>query len=210
LILNARISIPSNDKDFNDEFIFFSRPAVQEKVGLSSGGFLLFTLLAGGDYNCGVEGCGAITALGLVKCGFGDTLLEALINRKHGDWSDAAWDSFLIQWRAGIRHELANNWSGMLHSCQAKLALVFPETFPTPNIIQLYFAPLVSESFPNSPTWYELCEPMIFHIAKFCLDKFHWNTEKAKQKFTASLWDGVFLRLLYFVGLFLSFDCEGI
>ena len=79
-ILNARISIPSNDKDFNDEFILFYQPAVQEMVGLSPGGLLLFALLSGGDYDNGVEGCGAVTALGLAKCGFGDQLLASLKN----------------------------------------------------------------------------------------------------------------------------------
>lgn len=205
MILNALTSIRSDDKDFNDEFIFFSRSAVQEKIGLSPGGLLLFSLLSGGDYNRGLEGCGAITALGLARCGFGDTLLEALTNHKRYGWSDTAWNSFLIEWRAGIQHELANNSSGKLHSRQAKLALVFPETFPASNIIQFYSAPLVSNSFPNSDTWYELCEPMIFNIARFCLDKFHWTAEKAKKKFTASLWDGVFLWLLYFVGLCICF-----
>ena len=35
------------------------------------------------------------------------------------------------------------------------------------------------------------------------VDKFHWSAEKVKQKFATSLWDGIFLRLLYFVRLHL-------
>jgi len=106
--------------------------------------------------------------------------------------SDEDWNHFLFQWHARIQHELTNNLFGMLSSCQTKLALKFPETFPSPDILQLYYAPLISESFPNSPTWYVICEPMIFKIAKFCSENFYWGAEKAKRKFTASFWDGVF------------------
>jgi Holliday junction resolvase YEN1 len=170
-----------------------------EEIGLSQGGFLLLALLSGGDYDDGVEGCGAMTALGLAKCGFGAQLVDALTNYHNQKLSAEAWDNFLVQWRAEMRHELTNNSSGMLSRRYAKLALQLPETFPSPAALQLYSAPLISESFPNSSSWYEICEPMIVGIAKFCSDKFHWSAEKAKKKFSASLWDGVFLRLLYFV-----------
>jgi holliday junction resolvase YEN1 len=69
---------------------------MQEMVGLSPGGLLLFASLSGGDYDNGVEGCGAITALGLAKCGFGDQLLASLKDHQCGDLSDADWNSFLI------------------------------------------------------------------------------------------------------------------
>jgi len=200
-------SIPSVNKKFNDEFTFFFQPALEE-FGLSQGGFLLLALLSGGDYDHGIEGCGATTALGLAKCGYGDQLLGALIDHHHQKLSDETWNGFLSQWRTRIRHELTNNSSGMLNCRQAKLASKIPETFPAPNILQLYFAPLISGSFPASSTWYEICEPMILGIAKFCSDNFHWGVEKAKRKFTASLWDGVFLRLLYFVS-FLLLDSGG-
>jgi hypothetical protein len=149
-----------------------------------------------------------MTALGLAKCGFGAQLLDALTDHHNQKLSDEAWVNFLVHWRAEMRHELTNNSSGMLRCCQAKLASKLPETFPSPIVLQLYFAPLISESFPNSSHWYEIREPMITGIAKFCSDTFHWDTERVKRKFTASLWDGVFLRLLYFVS-FLSYSLFG-
>jgi len=156
-------------------------------------------LLSGGDYDDGVEGCGAMTALGLAKCGFGAQLADALTDYHNQKLSAEAWDNFIVQWRVEMQHELTSNSSGMLSRRHAKLASQLPETFPSPNVLQLYFAPLVSKSFPKSSSWYEICEPVIPGIAKFCSDEFHWSTEKAKKKFTASLWDGVFLRLLCFV-----------
>jgi Holliday junction resolvase YEN1 len=171
-------------------------------MGLLQGGFLLFALLLGGDYDHGIEGCGPATALGLAKCGFGEQIWEALTDHHCHKLSDKAWNRFLNQWRAEIQHELTDNLSGALRSRNTKLALSFPETFPNPDILRLYFSPLVSESFPNASTWYELQEPMIFNIAKFCSDKFCWSAEKTREKFTSSLWEGVFLRLLYFVRFF--------
>ena len=140
-----------------------------------------------------------MTALGLAKCGFGAQLVDALTNYHNQKLSAEAWDNFLVQWHAEMQHELINNSSRTLSHCYAKLSLQLPETFPSPAALQLYSAPLISESFPNSSSWYEICEPMIVGIAKFCSDKFHWSTEKAKKKFLASLWDGIFLQLLYFV-----------
>ena len=97
-----------------------------------------------------------------------------------------------------------------LGCCQAKLALKLPETRPFPTVLQLYFVPLISDSFPNSFSWYEICESTITGIAKFCSDKFHWDAERVKQKFTAALWDSVFLRLLYFVSFLLFVWFEGV
>lgn len=48
------------------------------EINLSPGGLLLFALLCGGDHDSGIEDCGALTAHALSKCGFGDSLLDAL------------------------------------------------------------------------------------------------------------------------------------
>jgi Holliday junction resolvase YEN1 len=125
--------IPSTNKEFNDEFTFFSRAALEE-LGLLQGGFLLLALLSGGDYDHGIEGCGATTALDLAKCGFGAQLLDALTEHRCHKSSDEARDNFLVQWRAGIQHELTNNSSAMLSCRQAKLASRLPETFPSPAV----------------------------------------------------------------------------
>src|SRR6266478_4398815 len=50
----------------------------EDTVGLRRGGFLLIALLAGGDYDDGIPGCGVSIALGLAKTGLGDGLLSAL------------------------------------------------------------------------------------------------------------------------------------
>lgn len=90
---------------------------------MSQGGFLLLALLSGGDYDDGVEGCGAMTTLGLAKYGFGAQLVDALTNYHNQKLSAEAWDNFLVQWRAEMRHELTNNSSGTLSRHYAKLAL---------------------------------------------------------------------------------------
>jgi hypothetical protein len=50
-------------------------------ISLTRGGMILIGLLSGGDYQQGgLSRCGIVTAHGLARCGFGDTLFQAAVN----------------------------------------------------------------------------------------------------------------------------------
>ncbi|KAG5636355.1 hypothetical protein H0H81_008303, partial [Sphagnurus paluster] len=76
-------------------------------VGFSRGALILYALLAGGDYDKGVHGFGLKNALGLVRCGFGDALIQAYD-------SNGPLQSFLVQWRKDMNAELDTNSRGFL------------------------------------------------------------------------------------------------
>ena len=112
-----------------------------EEVGLTSGGFILISLLAGGDYDQGVEGIGTGIALGLARCGYEDELLEAV-------WTlfpaSVNLDAFLVNWRVRLRQELSSNTHGYLHSTHPTLATNITDGFPNRRILGLYLEPLTS------------------------------------------------------------------
>lgn len=174
---------------------------MQEELGLTAGGFLLFALLCGGDYHSGVDKCGESSALGLVHCGFGDQLLSAL-ERLEG----IKLEKFLIEWRTEVKKELCSNSKGMLSSRQPHLASTFPDSFPPLDIVALYLNPRTSWSpmgnIPDTSMWAQRVqrEPCIHNITEFCSVHFGWKQDTTlKQKLNRLLWEGVFLRLLYSV-----------
>ncbi|KAJ3766807.1 PIN domain-like protein [Lentinula raphanica] len=66
-------SQPSNDLVVD----VYDTTVIQQKTGITIGGFILVALLLRNDVSKGISGIGAKTAFGLAKCGFGDKLLDA-------------------------------------------------------------------------------------------------------------------------------------
>jgi len=105
-----------------------------ESVGLTRGGMVLIGLLAGGDYNNGLEGCGMKVAVGIAKCGFGDSLVDAcerLVAIKEdgrGGEDDEegkeALERWLAGWRVEVVKELRTNSMGHLPSKRVALSKV--------------------------------------------------------------------------------------
>ncbi|KAF8952359.1 PIN domain-like protein [Flammula alnicola] len=183
-------SIPKKEREYPDQYIIYAAGAMP----LTQGGIILFALLCGGDYSDGIEGCGPTTASALARCGFGDQLLAAF-RRLHGD----DFDHFLIQWRCAIRAELLTNSRKFLSRCQPNLAAAISGAFPDRRILDLYVNPVTSWSPgpPNLSQW-QFKQPSIPAITRFCTQHFHWqNPQIIKQKFKATLWQGIFLQMLY-------------
>lgn len=185
---------------FDDEIVLFL-PADLERIELSRGGLLLFALLCGGDYNPGICGCGAETAYGLAKCGFGNQLIYAIDNLEGQDL-----DNFISDWRVSLRLELLSNSRGMLKKRQPGISSRITDTFPNRDIINLYTSPLTSwsstpQNIPDASLWVAK-EPLLFNLARFCSDNFHWDTEALlKKKFANIIWEGAFLQMIYSVSL---------
>ena len=178
-----------------------------EEVGLTSGGFILISLLAGGDYSQGVEGIGTGIALGLAQCGYGDELLEAARTL-----IPASLDVFLVNWRVRMRQELSSNTHGYLRSAHPTLAANITDDFPNHRILGLYVNPLTSWSgigtgsgdhvrvYDMVASWHSR-EPSIRDIASFCRLHFGWSDfSKLSDVFRGNLWDGVLCHMLSSVG----------
>ncbi|KDR75967.1 hypothetical protein GALMADRAFT_67468, partial [Galerina marginata CBS 339.88] len=150
--------------------------------------------MIGGDYSDGLEGCGQKTAHGLVKCGFGDSLLLA-INTLDGD----NLRTFLNSWICDIRKELISNSRGFLPSCRPQLAASISHEFISPQVIEFYVRP-VSSFFPTPgplPTPWKPGGIRINRLASFCANDLGWKEGTGLRKtFHANLWEGVFLQML--------------
>lgn len=191
----ARVAIYTADAIENSE------------VGLTSGGFILVSLLAGGDYNRGVEGIGTGIALGLARCGYGDELLEAARTLLPADL-----DAFLVNWVARIKQELSSNAHGYLCSTHPRLAANITDDFPNRRVLGLYVEPLTSWSGTGTgpgdqvsdmaASWHSR-EPSIPKITSFCRQNFGWSDfSKLLDVFQGNLWDGVLCRMLSSVSSF--------
>ncbi|KAF9014428.1 PIN domain-like protein, partial [Hymenopellis radicata] len=131
----------------------YSQNRITEELGMSIGGLLLFALLAGGDYDeVGLKGCGGAIAAGLARTSLGDDLREAFYTLSCADFT-----VFCQAWRTTLGLELTTNTSGMLPSRFPHLASKIPDTFPDYTVVQLYAAPVITESLretdfvPRSP-----------------------------------------------------------
>ncbi|RDB18806.1 Flap endonuclease GEN 1 [Hypsizygus marmoreus] len=183
-----------------DRVILYNADAIKysDGVKLSRGGLLLFALLVGGDYDDGIEGCGATTARALAQCGFGDDLLEAAMSR-----SPPKLQEFLSGWREKLRSELRFNSCGLLRCRNPGIAEKITDEFPDLTIMNNYLAPLTSWSpsqpghqVPSAAGW-RAREPSIQRITAFCLQRFGWDRDaEIVKRFRTNLWEGVAFRML--------------
>lgn len=171
-----------------------------QELSLTRGGLLLFALLCGGDYDSGIEDCGALTAHGLVKCGFGDRLIDAFDNL-----SGAELELFMSAWRLELCLELSTNSQKMLSQRQRSVASRIDDTFPNPHVLNLYMNPLTSwttvpPNIPDANMWIAQ-EPSLHDLTIFCSEHFHWDTEELLKKFSNLVWSGALLQMIYSVSI---------
>lgn len=102
--------------------------------------------------------------------------------------------------RLGIRQELSTNSQGLIASCHENLAEHLPESFPEPEILNLYSCSPKSSAFGHHASEWGPRKPSITRIAQFGQQHFEWNTEmQLKYAMSAEVWEGVFLQMLYSV-----------
>ncbi|KAJ7776381.1 PIN domain-like protein, partial [Mycena metata] len=201
-IFGARCIIRSLDKKNRDMVTVYTSKALQNTptVGLTLGGMLLLAVLRGGDYDTvGLANCGITTAHALARCGFGDTLLAAVLNMADGELQH-----FLIGWREELRTELASNSRGFMKSKQSALSTKVPITFPSIKVLKLYAKPITSwsEGFhpPATEKWVAQV-PNLPDLALYCQRKFGWSPLDLVGKFKKQLFAGAFKRRLTLVSL---------
>lgn len=176
-------------------------------IGLTHGGLILFALLCGGDYDEGIVGCGAATAHGLARGGYGDQLIEAVESLSRRELAE-----FLKEWRVKLRCELTDNHRKLLVQRQPHIATLITDAFPDLQTLDLYCRPFTSWSLPaqNVPDgrlWIER-GPDLHNLAVFCSDKFEWDDEaKLKSNFASKkIWGGAFLQMVYSVRCLSTID----
>lgn len=175
-----------------------------DSTGISAGGYLIFALLSGGDYDGGIPGCGLTVASAIAQCDYGDTLLKAF-----SEMNDHDLDKFLQTWRNSLRTELRDNVHNLLGHRAPAIADRISDSFPDHAIVNLYLKPqtswsVTSASVPDHTTW-TFGPPSIPCIARFCQENLGLeNILSLKKKFRNTLWEGMFLHMVYSVrGAFL-------
>ncbi|KAK0449863.1 hypothetical protein EV421DRAFT_2032073 [Armillaria borealis] len=166
----------------------YTADAVEKEIGLTTGGMILFALLAGGDYDDGVNQCGPALSHGLARAGYGDSLLQAFRRRNDQDIRP-----FLRQWREDVNREINTNSRGFLPRRQASFAL--PVDFPNLDVLNAYANPVCHSSHEHLT---DRGEMSIRHLAAFCEDKFtEWGTRSMIiKRFRKLLWEAAVIRVL--------------
>ncbi|KAF8054913.1 PIN domain-like protein [Lyophyllum atratum] len=182
-----------------DRILLYDANSIEhsEGVKLTRGGLLLFALMAGGDYDPGISGCGPKTAHAMAKCGFGDALINAAMTM-----SGAVLQDFLSSWRKDLQHELQSNSLRWMDGRCISIARKITDEFPDLTVLDNYLNPLTSWSpqctrkVPDTNEWRSR-EPLIPLITAFCVRHFGWGRDGGLLKrFRSKLWEGVAFRIL--------------
>uniref|UniRef100_A0A8H7XM35 XPG-I domain-containing protein n=1 Tax=Psilocybe cubensis TaxID=181762 RepID=A0A8H7XM35_PSICU len=190
-------TIPAKTRRFEDEIAVYTAENISNVIGLTKKGLILVALLCGGDYDAvGLDGCGPATALGLAKCGYGESLIQ-IVQTFHGERLTAA----IAQWRLDLQKELFSNSSGHLRGKERSLAKSIPDSFPSLDTLSLYLEPVVSAGASShlAPVYdFRHREPSLNRLVMVSSTHLGWNTEEIiKDKFKRNVWEGVFLQMLY-------------
>ncbi|KAF8057456.1 PIN domain-like protein [Lyophyllum atratum] len=155
-----------------DRILVYTADSIQHSDGvrLSRGGLLLFALLAGGDYDPGIGGCGCMTARALAACGFGDSLLEAATSM-----SGMGLQNWLHGWRLNLKYELQSNSQGHLKHRSPK----FHGRLPLTSLNSMFYTPICIRSRHGHQSPQTLFQMLL----------------TGKVRFRAELWEGIAFRM---------------
>lgn len=178
---------------------------IENKLKLTTGGFILYSLLAGNDFNDGVQGFGSTKALAIAQCGFGNSLIEEM------DKSRSQREQFLKNLKCTIIAELKNNTQGVLPCCYPTVAQTLLDSdFPSRDVLDWFLKPPNSWSdpihMPDTTAWVPRGHNYL-GIAQFCHNHIGWSVTRAHQKFHKQLWRGVIIRMLCSVQLLVPYVC---
>ncbi|EPQ56082.1 PIN domain-like protein [Gloeophyllum trabeum ATCC 11539] len=196
LVFGAKTIIRNpNVKKDKDRVIIYTREAIQEEVcsGLTRGGYILFAVLSGGDYDeAGLPGFGPHLAAGLARYGCGEALLEAAASTA-ADISPS-----FLQWRTQLRHYVRDDPEGYIGHRNPALASRIPDTFPSRAVLAAYVNPVTSFLMGTGvPPPCNASLPDVASLARLCEHYFTWGSgNEILRRFTDHIWPGVALRML--------------
>lgn len=178
---------------------------IETKLGLGGDQILLYSLLAGGDYDPGVSGCGQSYALKLAMSPISQSMRDKLMDSSES--SQATLQS-LGTWRTNARAALHNEGTLLTVPHRAKKLLedALNNSFPNPDIVHLYTHPATSLNGPHHQSlhphvWsHAVAYPCLADLFNFCKRVLGWTDETLLlSTLEHNVWDGVILRLLYSV-----------
>ncbi|RPD70264.1 PIN domain-like protein, partial [Lentinus tigrinus ALCF2SS1-7] len=174
--------------------LVYRASAMQEhaQVRMTRNSLILLAVLAGGDYDSGLKGCGVQTACGLARYSLGDSLVESVTA---ADDSSSLRTS-LSAWRDDLRRYLRDDPEKHVGRCNASLADNVSDTFPALDVVLAYIRPLTT-SPDNIALDYEFGRASKFNLAQLrdlCDRYFDWDKETLWKRFHKHVWPGVVLR----------------
>ncbi|KAK0435125.1 uncharacterized protein EV420DRAFT_1653432 [Desarmillaria tabescens] len=155
---------------------------------------IMIALLAGGDYDDGIQGCGIQTAVDITLTGIGERLFEALKASTVENYPAIA-----SMWCQDLYAMLDSQGAGRLHSRRRALASRIPLDFPKVSVLIQYIQPLTSQStgsftLPAAPV---PCPPDIPKLARLCEELFIWGHSMGiVQNFCDHVFPGLAIREL--------------
>ncbi|KAK7440602.1 hypothetical protein VKT23_016950 [Stygiomarasmius scandens] len=186
----------------------YSAEKIENDLSLTRTGLILFALLVGGDCHDGVQGCGPITAHAMVKCGFGEALVNGL---DEFGGSDQELMTFLVRWKHEMADEMIHNHQGYLRHRNKPAAdeIIRDATFPSLGVIAAYRQPETNQSMglplPDTSQW-RPSEPNPAAIAQLCISELGWTSTYLLRRFDETLWHGIALQMLYSKYLVYNFE----
>lgn len=185
-----------NDKDYLNVQVY-TEDGLEHGASLTRGDRLLIALLAGGDYDRGVPGCGIEIAHKVAACSrIGENLLCAFLSMPPEEFSERAED--LVE---ELRTMLANDPYHDLKRHHKAVADSIPRDFPRRAVIDKYVHPPTSFSAAKNVLLdVSSSQPHLADLADFCRLQLGWDDDAIIDKMRGSVWEGACLRTICKVG----------
>ncbi|KAJ3817372.1 PIN domain-like protein, partial [Lentinula raphanica] len=193
---------PRTFKDF-EQISMYSAETIESELEISHAGVVLISLFLGSDFGDGVNGIGPETALGLAKCGYGESLLDAYHSFST---MPAQLAVAFAKINDSMATELEYNTHQKLKSCSVHRANVLRiSQFPSLQdlaTLSAFLEPVTSwthyydpSKAPTALRWPPRI-PSITEITVFCCEILGWPSETVLRRFHNELWPAVVVRML--------------
>ncbi|KAG1845308.1 PIN domain-like protein [Suillus subalutaceus] len=175
----------------------YTEDGLEHGCSLTRGDRLLIALLAGGDYDGGVPGCGIEIAHKVAQHSkIGQMMLDAFLSLTPDEFSKRAKE--LIE---DLRLLLTCDPHNFLERRYKAVADHIPHNFPQHALLGKYVHPLTSFSATGSgttmlPSDVLSHQPDLASLANFCRQNFGWDDDAIIEKMYGSVWEGAYLRTL--------------
>lgn len=179
---------------------------IEEELKLTTGGLILYSLLAGNDLDSGVQGFGAHTSLAVAQCGFGNPLVDDCKTM-----SPVQRHEYFEKLKKSISEEVEHNRHGLLRSREPTRAQrLLQSTFPSNIALDWFLNPPTSWSNQDRSQTFSISPPTpqihnIHKIVQFCINQIGWSPEQTLKRCHDKLWRGVIIRLLCSVRVYIMF-----
>ncbi|KAG1874322.1 PIN domain-like protein, partial [Suillus subluteus] len=198
LIFGALCIIRSakNDKDYLNVQVF-TEDGLEHGCSLSQGDRLLIALLAGGDYDEGVPGCGIEIAHKVaLHSKIGWMMLDTFLSMTPYEFSERAKE--LVD---DLRTLLSTDPYNFLQHRYKSVADHIPHGFPQRAVVSKYVHALTSFSAAGNgvltlPWDVSFYQPDLASLADFCRQHLGWEDDAIIEKMYGGVWEGAYLRAL--------------